>query len=66
MWFFNLLSRWDITAFDTSPPASWYKRIISNGASGCLPGWKLTGHPNWACTSPVAIIARLSKSENIK
>jgi hypothetical protein len=58
----NLLSRCDMTAFLTSPPASWNKRIISNGASGCLPEWKLTGQPSSSWTSPVAWIALFSNS----
>lgn len=44
------------------PPASKYKRTISNGALDSLPGWKETPQPSTSCTSPVAFIERASKS----
>lgn len=45
------LSRWDMTVFETSAPASCRMRIIWKGESLFLPGWMITGHPScdWAC-----------------
>ncbi len=45
------------------PPASKKMRMISKGASGCLPGWKLTAQPpalSWAAAA--AWMERRSKS----
>lgn len=47
------LSRWDMTVFETSAPASCRMRMIWNGASLFLPGWMITGQPScdWACAA---------------
>jgi len=48
------LSRWDMTVLEASAPASCRIRTIWKGASLCLPGWMMMGHPICACACAVA------------
>ena len=61
----NLLSKWLQIALFGLPPASEKILMISNGDSGSLPGWKLTGAPVESWALALATIDFLSKSEII-
>ena len=61
----NLLSKWLQIALLGLPPASEKILMISNGDSGSLPGWKLTGAPVESWALALATIDFLSKSEII-
>ena len=61
-WFY-LLSKWLQIDFFVFPPASANILMISKGASGSLPGWKLTGAPVASWAIALATMAFFSNSK---